>query len=121
MHQYKESTVYSMVKRHKDFELYKLLDIYLFLNSFIVSENKFIETVKKYGLQKQVFTVLRTVSQIFKTLDVEKLIKELSVKKIGFDVIDPENNNKEYKWTNNIDKRLLSYEKKKYLKEAVNE
>lgn len=49
MHQYKESVLYSMVQRSKDTELYKLLDIYLFIKRGYIELSGLYIKVKNTG------------------------------------------------------------------------
>ena len=58
MHQYKESILYSMVERNKDVELYKLLDIYLFIKKGYIELNQLYGKIKRFRLEKAVVCVL---------------------------------------------------------------
>jgi hypothetical protein len=123
MHQYKESVVYSMVMRNKDLELYKLLDIYIFLTNEIIDKGKFIKTVDENNLNKPCIHVLQTVSELFNQLSINSLIKELNPGNENFTeaVIDPENKDKKYIWTKNVLERLLCFNKANFLSEAKDE
>lgn len=120
MHQYKESALYSMVKRNKDLELYKLLDIYLLLVKGNISYEIFTKYVKKYGLEKEINYVFSTMSKIFDLLDMNFLLNGIA-RQIDCGVIDPENKNKNYKWTADIPERLLYFDKTPFLCEVADE
>ena len=122
MHQYKESVVYSMVKRNKDLELYKLLDIYLFLKAGLIDKQKFLQIISKYNLKKEAYFVLKTVSTVFNSLNIEDILSEVMPDDLKYldTVIDPENKNKNYYWKIPLLKRLYYYDKLKYLSEAEN-
>lgn len=118
MHQYKEAIIYSMVKRNKDLELYKYLDIYLYIKNELFDFNKFVSIIKNFHLEKECYFVLYTVSKIFKSLEISKLLKSFKPKNLDYleEVIDVENNNDKYRWNISLEDRLYDYNKFDYLK-----
>lgn len=113
VHQYKEMSVYSYVRRNKDMELYKLLDIRLFLARYGLSEEFFLRT-KAYGLGSPCRFVLESVDAVFggETLLSHEKSKE------RFYVTDPERGGKKYRWKTNEQKRLIADSRMKYLREV---
>ncbi len=65
LHQYKESTLYFMVERGKDSDLYKLADIYYLLNSGAIDKIKLNELIKKYDIEKEFAVVAGQVYECF--------------------------------------------------------
>ena len=65
LHQSKESTLYSMVKRNKDVELYKLLDLFLLIKRGYLELSGLYNKVRRYALEVPVCTVMAAVSQAF--------------------------------------------------------
>lgn len=65
LHQYKESVLYSMVVRGKDAEVYKLLDLYLFLRRGYIEPEKFADYAVQTGTAQQAYAVLRSVERVF--------------------------------------------------------
>lgn len=117
-HQYKESTLYSMVLRNKDAELYKLLDLYLFLKRGCVGLDDIRIGAKKYHLERETYSVLATLSQVFGSLKLEGVLKNFCPSAAEEEkIIDPATNAR-YVWKRNLLDRFLSYEKSDFLKEA---
>ena len=91
MHLYKEAAVLSMVKRLKDIELYKYVDIFRIVK--LIKIEVFWELADWYGLRSQCEYVLYCTNLLFPSLDL-KISKPKGLDK----VIDPENGDKEYVW-----------------------
>jgi hypothetical protein len=112
MHQYKEATVLSMVRRMKDIELYKFLDIYLLQGH--ADAARFWQAANEYGLTAQCGEVLYQTGQLFPDM---KLTAE---KPVAADtVIDPEDGNKRYGWDADFLDRLCDTGRLKYLRAAA--
>jgi hypothetical protein len=109
LHQYKEMTVLSMVKRNKDTELYKYLDIYKIVKAGLIEWQRFLATIRKYGIETECLSVLKNTTEIFDTLKIDLPDGAQSF------VIDPENNNKKYGWTKPIRERLLYFNSARFL------
>lgn len=65
MHQYKEMTLYSMVKRRKDLSLYKLFDLYEMRRRAFYRQDVFRALVDSCGLSKQTALVLSVTDRVF--------------------------------------------------------
>ena len=116
LHQFKEITLYFMVERGKDLDLYKLADIYYLWKEKIVNIVLFNELVEKYKVHKEVGAVLGQVGRIF---DDESLLD--LAKQYGDwmpDIIDY-NNKKVYIWNVNEKERLCQSDTRCYLNEVV--
>lgn len=120
LHLYKEAYVYSMVKRGKDLELYKYLDIYKFINNKLINYDILLELIRKYNIYKECYYVLYNLSEIFNIKsDLYKLfpyLKPTDDENINT-VIDPENKNRKYKWNITLFDRLEKYHCLNYLVE----
>lgn len=114
-HQYKESTLYSMVERHKDMQLYKLLDIYLFLSRGYIDIDTLYADAKKYRLEHETDSVLSTVCALFPDVRLNRISDATSE-----EVIDPPRR-KKYVWTRPVEERLAVFDSVKYLSETENE
>ena len=119
LHQYKESILYSMVQRNKDLELYKLLDIYLFLKNKLIDYNELYDFCKKFNIEKECYYVLYQTTEVFDTLkednglmDFMNMIKPYCLDYL-YAIIDPENKNQAYEWQISLVKRLCMYDKNK--------
>ncbi len=117
-HQYKESTQYSMVLRNKDTELYKLLDLYLFLKRGYVGLDDVRIGAKKYNLERETYSVLGTLSQVFGGLKLEGVLKNFCPSDAEEEKIHDPATNARYVWKKNLLDRFLCYEKSGFLKEA---
>ena len=112
LHQYKEMTVLSMVKRNKDIELYKYLDIYKIIKAGLIGWPLFFEIARKYNIEVVCVSVLKNAMTLFDTLQID-----LSDCGQTF-VLDPENGNKKYVWTKSLKARMLHFDSVKFLREA---
>jgi hypothetical protein len=112
IHQYKELTLYFMVKRNKDIDLYKIADIYYLLkiNHFSINELK--ELANKFWINIEIGTVINIVGKLFNDNEIIKLSNEFKV--IEPIIIDYENNRR-YKFIIDVDKRILIFDNLKYL------
>ena len=116
LHQFKEITLYFMVERGKDLDLYKLADIYYLWEEEIVNKVLFNELVEKYKVHKEVGAVLGQVGRIF---DDESLLD--LAKQYGDwipNIIDY-NDKKVYVWSVSEKERLCRSDTRCYLKEVV--
>lgn len=122
MHQYKESVLYSMVERNKDLEMYKLLDIYLFIKRGYIDLNDLLNKIKKYELKKEVHYVLTTVSEVFNDLQISDFLETIKPQDVLYinEVIDPQTK-KIYMWQNAVKDRLTEFDKLKFLMAANND
>ena len=122
MHQYKESILYSMVQRNKDTELYKLLDIYLFIKKGYIELSDLYNKIKKYGLEKQVCSVMRTVSEVFSDFCFSdyKYMFRTETDKNADQVVDPPTG-KKYEWDKPLTERIHYYSKEQFLHEVKDE
>lgn len=122
MHQYKESILYSMVQRNKDSELYKLLDIYLFIKNGYIDFSNLYNKIRKYELDKPVYSVMKAVSELFEDFsisDYEFMFRQ-DICKNADKVIDPSTGQK-FIWTSSLTQRLEHFNKERYLREEKNE
>lgn len=122
MHQYKESILYSMVQRNKDSELYKLLDIYLFIKKGYIELSSLYNKIRKYDLDKPVYSVMKEVSEVFNDFlfsDYEYMFRTDNYKNTD-EIIDPPTG-KKYIWVNSFAERLEHFSKEQFLREGKNE
>lgn len=110
MHQYKESSLYSMVERGKDLELYKFLDLYLFIKRGLVDFTGLSYLVKKYGLERETYAVLSDLARIFDDLPLEGFLDTVRPRESEAEVSDPASG-KKYTWRADFDERLAVFEK----------
>lgn len=121
MHQYKESILYSMVERNKDVELYKLLDIYLFIKKGYIELNQLYGKIKRFRLEKAVVCVLEQLFQVFQDNCFKDYVCMFSAEGVNAEeVIDPILN-KKYIWDRPLRDRLMYFNKKEMLKEVQSE
>ena len=122
MHQYKESVLYSMVQRNKDTELYKLLDIYLFIKKGYIELSDLYNKIKKYGLEKPIYTVMSTVSEVFSNFCFSdyKYMFHTDICKNGDEIIDPPTG-KKFRWDKRLSERLHYFNKERFLHEVKDE
>ena len=116
MHQYKESTLYFMVERNKDLDLYKLLDIYYLIKKNKVDLSKIKELANYYNISKKVGTVINQVGEILNDEEI-KIIASSFTYEIP-KVIDYQNK-KVYEWTVSLKDRIKEFSTIKYLKEDI--
>lgn len=121
MHQYKESILYSMVERNKDVELYKLLDIYLFIKKGYIELNQLYGKIKRFRLEKAVVCVLEQLFQVFQDNCFKDYVCMFSAEGVNAEeVIDPILN-KKYIRDRPLRDRLMYFNKKEMLKEVQSE
>ncbi|MFQ7034187.1 MAG: hypothetical protein ACLRTQ_00030 [Candidatus Borkfalkia sp.] len=119
MHQYKESVLYSMVQRNKDAELYKLLDIYLFVKRGYIELSGLYNKVKKYGLEQPLYSVMNAVSKIFTDFRFSDYATMFRSK--GEDeVIDPPTGRR-FVWEKPFSERINFFDKEQFLREVKDE
>lgn len=120
MHQYKESILYSMAERNKTTELYKYLDIYLFIERGFIDLYDIINLAFTYKVTKEVYFVLYTISQIFTGLKINDVLERIKPCERGYlhEVFDPVTG-KKYAWEISIYDRVLVSDKIKYLREII--
>lgn len=109
LHQYKEMREFSMVMRGKDLEAYKLLDIFLLLQS--VSQSELYRRVTDYGIEEQTAVVLKVLVDIFSETKLCAELKEIvqKVKPSAEWVVDPTKKDKPYLWTADPIERILCF------------
>ena len=107
-----------MVMRNKDYELYKLLDIYLFIKRGYVDIFDLYGKVKRYGIEKTVYEVLSDISEIFgepQLAEYAEIFK--SEESVLRKVIEPPSG-KTYIFNNRLGERLGIFNKSIFLKEV---
>lgn len=122
MHQYKESILYSMVQRNKDSELYKLLDIYLFIKKGYIELSNLYNKIRKYNLDGPLYSVMKAVSEVFDDFsfsDYEYIFRQ-DICNNTDEVIDPPKRQK-FLWLSPLSERLEFFNKERYLQEEKDE
>lgn len=114
MHQHKEMIVLSMVKRNKDIELYKYLDIYRFIISDVLNWEKYYQKVNDYNIRNQCDIVLGAMANLFDTVKERFPLK-------SYYIIDPQKNNDKYMFSVSNKKRVCCYDSSLVLKGIENE
>lgn len=120
MHQYKESVLYSMVQRSKDTELYKLLDIYLFIKKGYIELSGLYNKVKKYGLEQPVYSVMCSISELFSDFHFSDYVSMFRPKDGADEVIDPPTGRK-FVWEKPLSERINFFDKERFLREVKDE
>ena len=120
MHQYKESILYSMVQRNKDTELYKLLDIYLFIKRGYIELTGLYNKVKKYGLEKPIYSVMNSISELFRDFHFSDYAQMFRPRDDHNEVIDPPTGRR-YVWKNILSERMSFFDKEEFLCEVKDE
>lgn len=120
MHQYKESILYSMVQRSKDTELYKLLDIYLFIKRGYIELSGLYNKVKKYGLEQPVYSVMRSISELFTDFHFSDYASMFQPKDGADEVIEPPTGRR-FVWEKPISERINFFDKERFLREVKDE
>lgn len=75
MHQYKESSLYFMVERTRDLDLYKLADIYYLCLKGLIDLDRVFETAESFDIKNEVGVVLKQVGEIFQDKELIKQSK----------------------------------------------
>ncbi len=121
LHQYKESVLYSMVKRNKDVQIYKFLDIYLFIKRNYISLKEIYKIAEKYNILIPLLSVIKDLEELFSNISCElnDSIKSNNVN-IAKRIIDFDRG-KNYIWTKNLYQRMNKFDKTKYLSEEDND
>lgn len=112
MHQYKEATLYFMVSRSKDIDLYKLADIYYLFKNKAFKKTRFKELSKKFKLSQKIGFVLNQVSEAFNDNELKKYAANFKFKE---PLIIDYDDKKEYQMTASIRFRLKVYNSRGYL------
>jgi hypothetical protein len=112
IHEYKELTLYFMVKRCKDLDLYKIADIYYLLKNNLFNINKLKELADKFGINIELGTVINVVGKLFKDEEIIDLSNNFKVEEPI--IIDYEESRR-YKFIIDVDKRILQFNNLKYL------
>lgn len=120
MHQYKESVLYSMVQRSKDTELYKLLDIYLFIKRGYIELSDLHNKVKKYGLERPVYSVMSSISELFSDFHFSDYASMFQPKDGEDEVVDPPTGRK-FVWEKPLSERINFFDKECFLREVKDE
>ena len=120
LHLYKEATVYSMVMRNKACELYKYYDIYLIMKKRLYNEKLFINSVEKYGIEKEVYFVLYNLAEIFDTLDISNILNRFRPSDSSYlsKITDPATGT-EYSWNKTAVDKLLCFNDFDGIKELI--
>ena len=97
LHLYKEATVYSWVVFVRDQALYKYLDIYLFLSTYIndTFTSDLIRKIKEYGVEKECYYALYRANELFPINDkimVDNILQSIKPDDISYlnKIIDPQ-------------------------------
>ena len=120
MHQYKESMLYSMVQRNKDTELYKLLDIYLFIKRGYIELSELYNKVKKYGLEQPICSVMNAVSETFTDFHFSDYATMFQSGGNVNEVIDPPTGRR-FVWEKSFSERISCFGKERFLCEVKDE
>ena len=112
MHQYKESCLYFMVEKGKDLDLYKLTDIYYLWKAECFDKERLKRLSRKYGVVKEVGTILGQVGRIFSDEEISSAAEEYGDKRP--EVVDYESK-KRYRWTADEWTRLCRFDAKNLL------
>lgn len=112
IHEYKELTLYFMVKRNKDLDLYKIADIYYLLKNKIINIHEVINLSTKFNILKELGTVINIVGKLFKD---EEIIVLSNISKAEEPIIIDYEENRRYKFIIDVDKRILQFNNLKYL------
>lgn len=99
LHLYKEATVYSWVTFGRDQGLYKYLDIYLFLSTYMsdVLNPDLVAKIKSYGVEKECYYAMYGANKLFPAKDttaIERILQSIRPQDISYlnKIIDPQNN-----------------------------
>ena len=120
MHQYKESILYSMVQRNKDAELYKLLDIYLFIKRGYIELSGLYNKVKKYGLEQPIYSIMRSISELFTDFHFSDYASMFQPKDGEDEVIEPPTGRR-FVWEKPLSERINFFNKGQFLREVKDE
>lgn len=116
MHQYKEATLYFMVSRSKDIDLYKLADIYYLFKNKAFKKIKFKELSKKFKLSQKIGFVLNQVAEVFDDNELKKYAANFKFKE---PLIIDYDDKKEYQMTASTRFRLKVFNSKSFLLEVT--
>ena len=114
LHQYKESCLYFMAERRKDLDLYKLADIYYLWKKDTFDKGDLKKLAFKYGVQKEIGTVLGQTGRIFEDEELKSAAEEYGERQP--EVIDYEGK-KRLLWTADERTRICSLDPLRFLKE----
>lgn len=120
IHQYKEMIVLSMVRKNKDYLLYKIIDLIKLIDNIDLFDEKFLNKINEYNLKNETYHVLKVVNEIFKRKNINNFINLLNVDE-SLSIIDYENNQKKYKWIRKTKEIIKNYYRMNYLTEKFNE
>lgn len=116
-HLYKDSVILDLVKKRKVLDLYKFVDIYVFIQKYFekIDVDKIFDDSVKYGFDKHVFFALNYTTKVFPEIvslnNVKLLLRRFkyindSVMTVVFDQYDSENQMKD---TGSLIDRLFAY------------
>ena len=111
---------HSMVQRSKDTELYKLLDIYLFIKKGYIELSGLYNKVKKYGLEQPVYSVMCSISELFSDFHFSDYVSMFRPKDGADEVIDPPTGRK-FVWEKPLSERINFFDKECFLREVKDE
>lgn len=114
MHQYKESCLYFMVEKGKELDLYKLADMYYLWKSELFDKVRLKDIAARYGVKKEMGTVLGQVGRIFEDEEILTEAEEYGSKQP--EIVDYDNK-KKYFWTADERTRLCGFKTRKFLRE----
>lgn len=112
MHQYKETTLLFMVKRNKDIELYKLLDLYYLQYLKTFSKTRFRELITKFKIKHKVALVLLQVAEVFNDNKLREYANKLRPEE---EIVVDYENNKKYRFLSSIKLRIQTFDNVKNL------
>lgn len=107
MHQYKEATLLFMVKRNKDIDLYKLLDLYYLFTLKTFSKTRFRALITKFNIKHKVGLVLLQVAEVFNDIKLKEYANKL---KPEVEIIIDYENNRKYRFLSSIKERVQSFD-----------
>lgn len=118
MHQYKESELLFMAQRNKDFDLYKLADIYYLIQKNFINYNTLEGYVRRYGVEQETGTVLEQVGEVFEDEKITELSKKYSHSPVK---IKDYENKKIYVRTASVSDCIREFSSARFLKEVKND
>ncbi|MGE5456533.1 MAG: nucleotidyltransferase family protein [Ignavibacteriales bacterium] len=118
IHLYKDSVLLDIVKKRKVLDLYKFVDLYLFIQKYFetINPEKIFEDSIKYNFDKQVFFALNYTAKIFPDImkidNVNILYQKYNYigEKIMTEIFDQYNSENKMEDTGNLIDRLFSYD-----------
>ncbi len=119
LHAYKELTLVFMVKKNKDIQLYKFLDLYLLLSKEI-DLLKLLQMSRKYSIEYEVYTIFKILYEIFDLPSFLNFTYNFPFNNKNY-ILNEYESKKFYIFETSTKERLLNFSNEKYLKEIANE